>query len=76
MTPDDLLAAARALMQRPDAPTAGVWPRAAALPTGFIHLPFLPSMVSAHAREEPSMDLPVMIRALEIALARVGGAAG
>ena len=31
MTPDDLLAAARALMQRPDAPTAGIWPRAAAL---------------------------------------------
>jgi hypothetical protein len=31
MTPHELLAAARALMQRPDAPTAGIWPRAAAL---------------------------------------------
>ena len=31
MTPHDLLAAARALIQRPDAPTAGIWPRAAAL---------------------------------------------
>jgi hypothetical protein len=31
MTPRDLLTAARALMQRPDASTAGIWPRAAAL---------------------------------------------
>jgi hypothetical protein len=31
MTPHELLAAARALIQRPDAPTAGIWPRAAAL---------------------------------------------
>jgi hypothetical protein len=31
MTPQELLAAARTLMQRPDAPTAGIWPRAAAL---------------------------------------------
>jgi hypothetical protein len=31
MTPHELLAAARALMQRPDASTAGIWPRAAAL---------------------------------------------
>lgn len=31
MTPHELLAAARSLMQRPDAPTAGIWPRAAAL---------------------------------------------
>ena len=38
------------------------------IPTGFIHLPFLPSMVSAHALEEPSMDLPLMVRAVEIAL--------
>jgi hypothetical protein len=30
MTPHELLAAARALMQRPDAPIAGIWPRAAA----------------------------------------------
>ena len=31
MTPEELLTAARQLMQRPDAATAGVWPRAAAL---------------------------------------------
>jgi hypothetical protein len=30
MTPDDLLAAARRLVERPDSGTAGVWPRAAA----------------------------------------------
>ena len=44
--------------------------RGLAIPTGFIHLPFLPSMVSAHAVEEPSMDLPLMVRAIEIALLR------
>ncbi|HEX5527939.1 MAG TPA: pyroglutamyl-peptidase I [Methylomirabilota bacterium] len=38
------------------------------IPAGFIHLPFLPSMVAAHGLEEPSMDLPVMVRAIEIAL--------
>ena len=38
------------------------------IPAGFIHLPFLPSMVAAHNLEEPSMDLPVMARAVEIAL--------
>ena len=31
MTPDDLLAAAHALMQRPGTPVTGIWPRAAAL---------------------------------------------
>jgi hypothetical protein len=31
MTPEELLAAARRLIERPDAATAGVWPRAAAL---------------------------------------------
>ena len=31
MTPEELLAAARRIIQRPDAATAGVWPRAAAL---------------------------------------------
>ena len=38
------------------------------LPAGFVHLPFLPSMVAAHGLEEPSMDLPVMVRAIEVAL--------
>jgi hypothetical protein len=31
MTPEELLAEARQLIQRPDAVTAGIWPRAAAL---------------------------------------------
>jgi hypothetical protein len=31
MTPEELLAAARRLIERPDAATVGVWPRAAAL---------------------------------------------
>ena len=44
--------------------------RGLAIPTGFIHLPLLPSMVSAHDLEEPSMDLPLMVRAVEIALLR------
>jgi pyroglutamyl-peptidase len=40
------------------------------IPAGFIHLPYLPSMVSEHNLEEPSMDLPMMIRGIEIALPR------
>ena len=35
---------------------------------GFTHLPFLPSMVAAHGLEEPSMDLSMTTRAIEIAL--------
>lgn len=35
---------------------------------GFVHVPFLPSMVAAHGLEEPSMDLGTMVRAVEIAL--------
>ena len=31
MTPHDLIDAAKDLMQRPDAPVDGIWPRAAAL---------------------------------------------
>jgi pyroglutamyl-peptidase len=46
--------------------------RALAIPIGFIHLPFLPSMVASHDREEPSMDVAMMTRAVEIALSRVG----
>ena len=37
------------------------------IPAGFIHLPYLPSMVASHGLEEPSMDLSIMIRAAEIA---------
>ena len=42
--------------------------RGAAVPAGFVHLPFLPSMVAAHGLEEPSMTLGVMARALDIIL--------
>lgn len=45
--------------------------RALAIPTGLIHLPFLPSMVASHDREEPSMDVAMMIRAVEIVLTRI-----
>jgi pyroglutamyl-peptidase len=34
----------------------------------FIHLPLLPAMVAARGLEEPSMDLGVMVRALETVL--------
>jgi pyroglutamyl-peptidase len=42
-------------------------------PAGFIHLPFLPSTVAAHDRDEPSMELSTMIRAVEVILPLVGG---
>ncbi len=42
--------------------------RGAVIPAGFVHLPLLPSMVAAHGLEEPSMDLGVMARALDIIL--------
>ena len=42
--------------------------RSLALRAGFIHVPLLPSMVAGHGREEPSMDLPLMLRALQTAL--------
>jgi pyroglutamyl-peptidase len=35
---------------------------------GFVHLPLLPSMVAASGLDEPSMDLTLMLRAVEIAL--------
>jgi pyroglutamyl-peptidase len=38
------------------------------VPAGFIHLPYLPEMVASHGREEPSMSLDLMLRAVEIAL--------
>jgi len=34
----------------------------------FIHLPLLPAMVAVRALEQPSMDLSVMVRALETVL--------
>jgi pyroglutamyl-peptidase len=39
---------------------------------GFVHLPLLPAMVAAAGTDEPSMDLPVMLRALQIILGVVG----
>jgi pyroglutamyl-peptidase len=35
---------------------------------GFVHLPLLPAMVAASGTDEASMDLSVMLRALEIIL--------
>lgn len=40
---------------------------------GFVHVPALPSMVAASGLDEPSMDLPVMRRAVEIALEVIAG---
>ena len=45
------------------------------IPAGFIHLPLSPSMVVASGLEQPSMDVPLMIRAVEVAL-RVVSAGG
>jgi pyroglutamyl-peptidase len=42
--------------------------RGARTPAGFIHLPLSPSMVAATGLDQPSMDVPLMIRAVEIAL--------
>ena len=35
---------------------------------GFIHLPLLPAMVAASGLEQPSMEVGLMVRAVEIAL--------
>jgi pyroglutamyl-peptidase len=40
----------------------------AGTPAGFIHLPLAPAMVAASGVDQPSMDVPLMIRAVEIAL--------
>jgi pyroglutamyl-peptidase len=50
--------------------------RALPIPAGFVHFPFLPSMVAAHDLEEPSMDVAMMTRAVEIILARIAQPAG
>jgi pyroglutamyl-peptidase len=42
--------------------------RGLAARAGFMHVPFLASMVAAHGVDEPSMDLATMVRAVEIAL--------
>jgi pyroglutamyl-peptidase len=48
--------------------------RALPMRAGFLHVPWLPAMVAAHGREEPSMDLALMRRGVEIAL-RIAAAA-
>jgi pyroglutamyl-peptidase len=42
--------------------------RELAIRAGFIHLPLLPAMVAASGLEQPSMDLPLMLRGVETAL--------
>ncbi|MGH7333207.1 MAG: pyroglutamyl-peptidase I [Candidatus Rokuibacteriota bacterium] len=42
--------------------------RGLAVRAGFMHVPFLPSMVAAHGLDEPSMSLSTMIQAAEITL--------
>ena len=37
-------------------------------PAGFIHLPLSPAMVAVSGLDQPSMDVPLMIRGVEIAL--------
>lgn len=43
---------------------------------GFMHLPLLPAMVAASGTDEPSMDLSVMLRALDIILGVIGPETG
>jgi pyroglutamyl-peptidase len=43
---------------------------------GFIHLPLLPAMVAASGLEQPSMDLPLMLRGVETVLRVVAEAVG
>src|SRR5437773_1257294 len=42
---------------------------------GLIHVPLLPVMVAATGLEQPSMDFPLMLRAVEVALGVLGAAA-
>ena len=42
--------------------------RARAPKVGFIHFPLLPAMVAAAGLEQPSMDFPLMLRAVEVIL--------
>ena len=43
---------------------------------GFIHFPLLPSMVAASGLEQPSMDFPLMLRAVETVLGVIARADG
>jgi pyroglutamyl-peptidase len=42
---------------------------------GFVHVPLLPAMVAATGLEQPSMDFPLMLRAVEVALGVVASRA-
>src|SRR5216110_3181183 len=42
---------------------------------GFLHVPLLPAMVAATGLEQPSMDFPLMLRAVEVALGVVASRA-
>jgi pyroglutamyl-peptidase len=50
--------------------------RALDIPAGFIHLPLSAAMVAATKVDQPSMDLPLMIRAVEIALRIIAASPG
>jgi pyroglutamyl-peptidase len=41
---------------------------------GFLHLPALPKMVAARDLDQPSMDFPLMLRGVEVALGVLAGA--
>ena len=47
--------------------------RRPAPPAGFIHLPLLPAMVAAGIPHQPSMDLALMLRGVEVALETLAG---
>jgi pyroglutamyl-peptidase len=47
--------------------------RRPAPPAGFIHLPLLPSMVLSGTVSQPSMDLALMLRGVEVALEVIAG---
>jgi pyroglutamyl-peptidase len=49
--------------------------RGLAIAAGFIHLPQSAAMVAASGLDQPSMDLPLMIRAIETALRVIAAAA-
>jgi pyroglutamyl-peptidase len=44
-------------------------------PAGFVHLPLSPAMVAASGLDAPSMDVPLMVRGIELALRVVAEAA-
>ena len=47
--------------------------RPGSTPAGFIHLPLLPSMIAPGDAQQPSMDLGLMLRGVELALETLAG---